>query len=47
MELVSIVGAGTMGLGIARIFLQSNYRVKRVDINKEALKNCEETINNN
>ena len=46
MKFVSIIGAGTMGLGIAQVFLQSNYKVEIVDINKEVLKSSKEKINN-
>ncbi len=44
---VTVIGAGTMGNGIAHIFAQSGYDVTLVDVNKEALDKAVATITNN
>ncbi len=37
MKNIAIIGAGTMGNGIAHVFAQSNYTVNLIDISQEAL----------
>ncbi len=44
---VTVIGAGTMGNGIAHIFAQSGYNVTLVDVNQEALDRAVATITNN
>jgi 3-hydroxybutyryl-CoA dehydrogenase len=44
---VTVIGAGTMGNGIAHVFAQSNYQVTLVDVGKEALARALTTIENN
>lgn len=41
---VTVVGAGTMGAGIAQVFSQVGYRVDMVDIDEEALARAKERI---
>lgn len=47
MKNVSIIGAGTMGNGIAHVFAQHNYHVQLIDISDEALNRAVATINKN
>ena len=44
---IGVVGAGTMGNGIAHVFALKNYEVTLVDLNQNILKNALETINSN
>jgi 3-hydroxybutyryl-CoA dehydrogenase len=44
---VSIIGAGTMGNGIAHVFAQSGFTVKLVDVNSSQLENALQTISRN
>ena len=44
MSKISVIGAGTMGNGIAQTFALHNYRVLLYDINKESLENAKSTI---
>ena len=44
---VSVVGAGTMGNGIAHVFAQHGYNVKLVDVNPDALDRAINTITSN
>ncbi len=44
---VTVIGAGTMGNGIAHIFAQSGYDVTLVDVNQDALDRAVATITNN
>ena len=44
---VGILGAGTMGNGIAHVFAQYNNKVILVDINETVLDEAKNTINNN
>ena len=37
MNNITIIGAGTMGNGIAHTFAQKNFNVKLVDISKKSL----------
>jgi 3-hydroxybutyryl-CoA dehydrogenase len=44
---VTVIGAGTMGNGIAHIFAQSSYNVTLVDVSAPALDKAVSTITNN
>lgn len=44
---VTVIGAGTMGNGIAHVFAQSGYAVTLVDVGREALDRAVATITNN
>ena len=37
MKNITVVGAGTMGNGIAHVFAQKNYKVNLVDISQDSL----------
>ena len=45
--LVSVIGAGTMGNGIAHVFAQSGFKVILVDVNPSQLQRALDTINKN
>jgi len=47
MKNIAVIGAGTMGNGIAHTFAQSDYRVQLVDISEVALKKGMATITKN
>ncbi len=47
MNTIAVIGAGTMGNGIAHVFAQNNYRVKLIDISQEALNKGIATITKN
>jgi 3-hydroxybutyryl-CoA dehydrogenase len=47
MEKVAVIGAGTMGNGIAHTFAQSGYKVNLIDISQEALDKAVATITKN
>ncbi len=47
MQNISVIGAGTMGNGIAHVFAQSGYKVSLVDISEEALERGLKTITKN
>ena len=47
MKNITVIGAGTMGNGIAHAFGQKNFNVKLVDISKEALNRALVTIEKN
>lgn len=47
MKNVAVIGAGTMGNGIAHTFAQSGFQVQLIDINSEALKKGMQTIATN
>ena len=47
MKNISVIGAGTMGNGIAHVFAQNGYRVHLIDISPEALKKALSTIERN
>ena len=47
MNNITVLGAGTMGNGIAHIFAQNNFKVNLVDISSEALENAIKTISKN
>ena len=44
---VSVIGAGTMGNGIAHVFAQSGFKVNLVDVNASQLQRALDTINKN
>jgi 3-hydroxybutyryl-CoA dehydrogenase len=44
---VTVIGAGTMGNGIAHIFAQSGYDITLVDVNQDALNRAVGTITSN
>lgn len=47
MNNVSVIGAGTMGNGIAHVFAMNGYQVSLVDISEDALNKALATINKN
>ncbi len=47
MATVSVIGAGTMGNGIAHVFAQSGHNVTLIDISETALERAMKTINKN
>ncbi len=47
MEKVAVIGAGTMGNGIAHVFAQSGYKVNLIDISQDALDKALATITKN
>lgn len=44
---ISVIGAGTMGNGIAHVFAMHNFKVSLVDVSAEALEKAKATINKN
>lgn len=47
MKKVAVIGAGTMGNGIAHVFAQNGYTVNLIDVSPEALKKAVDTIGKN
>ncbi len=47
MKNITVIGAGTMGNGIAHVFAMKGYKVNLVDISQEALDNALATISRN
>ncbi|MFB0925398.1 MAG: 3-hydroxyacyl-CoA dehydrogenase NAD-binding domain-containing protein, partial [Vicingaceae bacterium] len=47
MKKVAVIGAGTMGNGIAHTFAQSGFKVSLIDISQEALDKAVATISKN
>ena len=47
MKTIAVIGAGTMGNGIAHVFAQNGFNVNLIDINEEALKKGLSTITTN
>ena len=47
MKNISVIGAGTMGNGIAHTFAQSDYSVNLIDISQDALDKAIKTISKN
>jgi len=47
MKNIAVIGAGTMGNGIAHVFAQNNYQVSIIDISQEALDKGIATITKN
>ena len=44
---IVVIGAGTMGNGIAHTFAQNNFKVELVDVNIKSLDKAIQTISNN
>lgn len=47
IQTVSVIGAGTMGNGIAHVFAQSGYKVTLIDVNPAQLEKALQTISKN
>ena len=47
MKNIAVIGAGTMGNGIAHVFAQSGYQVTLIDLSKESLEKALNTITKN
>lgn len=47
MERIAVIGAGTMGNGIAHVFAQNGYKVSLIDVSQEALNKGLSTIAKN
>ena len=47
MNNIAVIGAGTMGNGIAHVFAQSGYKVNLIDISEAALEKAVATISKN
>ena len=47
MKNISVIGAGTMGNGIAHVFAQSGYPVNLIDVSASALEKALATISKN
>lgn len=47
MKNIAVIGAGTMGNGIAHVFAQHGYKVKLIDLSEENLSKAITTINKN
>ena len=47
MNNITVIGAGTMGNGIAHVFAQNGFKVNLVDVSEEALKKAVNTISKN
>ena len=47
MKNIAVIGAGTMGNGIAHVFIQNGYNVNLIDISEDALKKAVATIGKN
>ncbi|MDP5081186.1 MAG: 3-hydroxybutyryl-CoA dehydrogenase [Winogradskyella sp.] len=47
MKNIAVIGAGTMGNGIAHTFAQAGFKVQLIDMSEEALKRGVDTIANN
>jgi len=47
MKNIAVIGAGTMGNGIAHVFAQKGYKVNLIDISKASLENGFTTISKN
>lgn len=47
MKNISVIGAGTMGNGIAHVFAQSGFKVSLIDVSKDALEKAKNTIAKN
>ncbi len=47
MKKIAVIGAGTMGNGIAHVFAQSGYEVNLIDVSKSALDRALDTITKN
>jgi len=47
MKKVSVIGAGTMGNGIAHVFAQHGFSVTLIDVNEQQLQRAQQTISKN
>jgi 3-hydroxyacyl-CoA dehydrogenase len=47
MQNIAVIGAGTMGNGIAHVFAQNGYSVHLIDVSAEALEKGLNTIEKN
>ena len=47
MKNIAVIGAGTMGNGIAHVFAMKGYQVSLIDISEKALEKALATINKN
>jgi len=47
MKKIAVIGAGTMGNGIAHVFAQSGFQVNLIDISQSALEKALATITKN
>ena len=47
MQNISVIGAGTMGNGIAHVFAQNGYKVNLIDVSSDALEKATSTITKN
>ena len=47
MKHIGVIGAGTMGNGIAHVFAQSGYSVRLIDLSESALEKALATISKN
>ena len=47
MKIISVIGSGTMGNGIAHVFAQYGYQVNLIDVNPDALQRALDTIGKN
>src|SRR4051812_46751727 len=47
MKNIAVIGAGTMGNGIAHVFAQNNFKVTLIDISQEQLEKAVATIGKN
>ena len=47
MKNIAVIGAGTMGNGIAHVFAQTNHKVNLIDVSEEALEKAKATIAKN
>jgi 3-hydroxybutyryl-CoA dehydrogenase len=47
MKQIAVIGAGTMGNGIAHVFAQNGYNVSLIDVNSDALDRAVQTISKN
>ena len=47
MNKVAVIGAGTMGNGIAHVFAQNGFQVSLIDVSKEQLNKAIGTITKN
>ena len=47
MKKIAVIGAGTMGNGIAHTFAQKNYQVTLIDVSEQSLEKALSTISKN
>jgi 3-hydroxybutyryl-CoA dehydrogenase len=47
MKYISVIGAGTMGNGIAHVFAMNRHKVELIDVSEQALENAKATITKN